>query len=381
MKKLHIFKSGKRTAMNGSTLEYSESMLQACAAAYDPKVHEAPIVIGHPRDNGPAWGWVNSLTADRSGLRAAPAQVDPTFAEMVDAGRFKKISASFYLPDSPANPKPGVLYLRHVGFLGAQPPALKGLDSVSFGEDEEGVVEFADMDWAVSSTSRLFSGIRDFFIEKFGLDAADKVLPSWQIDSLNDAARNPEPVSASFHEADPASVGSDPKPLPQENNVDKETQERIERENAELKRQLAARDAEDSKKRSDDRHAANVAFAEKLVSEARLAPRATNVVVALLDAVDDGNAPVEFSEGTTTQPLSEAFKSLLSTGVPVVDFGEVASKDRAGGKAPQSSATDDGFANFAESDLDADRLAIHRKATALASKENISYDAALSRCI
>ncbi|MCX9038489.1 peptidase [Citrobacter portucalensis] len=380
MKKLHIFKSGKRTAMNGSTLEYSEDMLQACAAAYDPKVHEAPIVIGHPRDNGPAWGWVNSLTADRNGLRAAPAQVDPTFAEMVDAGRFKKISASFYLPDSPANPKPGVLYLRHVGFLGAQPPALKGLDPVSFGEDEEGIVEFADMDWAVSSTSRLFSGIRDFFIEKFGLDAADKVLPSWQIDSLNDAVRSPEPVSASFSESDPASVGSDQKPLPQENDVDKETQERIERENAELKRQLAARDADDSKKRSDDRHAANVAFAEKLVTEARLAPRATSVVVALLDAVDDGNAPVEFSEGTTTQPLSEAFKSLLSTGVPVVDFGEFASKDRAGGK-DHPATTDDGFANFAESELDADRLAIHRRATALASKENISYDAALSRCI
>ncbi|MDL6388248.1 peptidase, partial [Escherichia coli] len=70
--------------------------------------------------------------------------LDPQFAEMVTDGRFKKVSASFYLPDSPSNPKPGVLYLRHVGFLGAQPPSVKGLKQVSFSEQEEGVVEFAD---------------------------------------------------------------------------------------------------------------------------------------------------------------------------------------------------------------------------------------------
>ncbi len=51
---------------------------------------------------------------------------------MVKAGRFKSRSASFYHPDNPNNPKPGVYYLRHVGFLGAQPPAVKGLKAVEF---------------------------------------------------------------------------------------------------------------------------------------------------------------------------------------------------------------------------------------------------------
>ncbi|MDL7720683.1 peptidase, partial [Escherichia coli] len=97
-----------------------------------------------PRTEDPAWGWVKALSLSGVDLMAEPAQLDPQFAEMVTDGRFKKVSASFYLPDSPSNPKPGVLYLRHVGFLGAQPPSVKGLKQVSFSEQEEGVVEFAD---------------------------------------------------------------------------------------------------------------------------------------------------------------------------------------------------------------------------------------------
>ncbi|MBF0186018.1 MAG: hypothetical protein HQM06_16735, partial [Magnetococcales bacterium] len=51
------------------------------------------------------------------------------------AGRFKKISASFYPPDSPNNPTPGLFALRHIAFLGAQPPAIKGLPDAKFADD------------------------------------------------------------------------------------------------------------------------------------------------------------------------------------------------------------------------------------------------------
>lgn len=146
MKRFPIFKPGKHTAMSGTTLDFNEAMLKAAVAAYDPSLHEAPIVVGHPKDNGPAYGWVQALSYNEATgeIEVDPAQVDEAFAEMVQAGRFKKRSASWYLPDSPANPKPGTLYLRHVAFLGAQPPALKGLRDVSFNEGEEGVVEFAE---------------------------------------------------------------------------------------------------------------------------------------------------------------------------------------------------------------------------------------------
>lgn len=201
MQTFEIMKRGKWTASGGQTLDFSEDMLKQAVDAYDPELHEAPIVIGHPKDNGPAYGWIKSLNYSEGVLTAEPVQVDAEFAEMVAAGRFKKRSASFYLPDSPANPKPGTLYLRHVGFLGAQPPAVKGLKDVNFSDNEEGVVEFADS-WAIAS---LFRRLREWMIGKHGIETADSVLPSYQVESLEAEARrpmeNPAPA-ASFNEAE-----------------------------------------------------------------------------------------------------------------------------------------------------------------------------------
>ena len=41
--------------MSGATIEFSEQDLQDIADSYDPKVHEAPLVVGHPKDKGPAY--------------------------------------------------------------------------------------------------------------------------------------------------------------------------------------------------------------------------------------------------------------------------------------------------------------------------------------
>ena len=99
-------------------------MLAEIAATYNKALREAPLTVGHPKDNLPAYGWVAKVYVNAEGnLAIDPEQVDPAFAEMVRAGRFKKRSASFYPPNAPHNPTPGRWYLRHVGFLGAQPPA------------------------------------------------------------------------------------------------------------------------------------------------------------------------------------------------------------------------------------------------------------------
>ncbi len=132
LKTIAIFRTGTHTAMNGETLDFTATDLAAMVAAYDVGRHEAPLVVGHPATNAPAYGWVKNVLLDGEVLYAEIHQVDPGFAEMVNAGRFKKISASFYIPESPNNPHPGVYSLRHVGFLGAQPPAIKGLPDAVF---------------------------------------------------------------------------------------------------------------------------------------------------------------------------------------------------------------------------------------------------------
>ena len=102
MNPIEIFRAGTHTDSHGTTLNFSESDVAAMAAAYDPALSEAPIVVGHPKADAPAWGWIKSLTAQAGRLYALPDQVDPAFAEMVRAGRYKKLSAALYGPTSPA---------------------------------------------------------------------------------------------------------------------------------------------------------------------------------------------------------------------------------------------------------------------------------------
>ncbi|MDE2579746.1 MAG: hypothetical protein KGL46_13145 [Hyphomicrobiales bacterium] len=143
---IEIFRAGTHKSTDGVERTFSEGDLQQIAAGYDKQVFEAPVVIGHPKINEPAWGWVDTLVVVGLVLRATLRDVDADFAEVVKAGRYKKISASLYEPGAHNNPKPGRWYLRHVGFLGAVPPAVKGLQSVAFGADAAGVVTFGAFD-------------------------------------------------------------------------------------------------------------------------------------------------------------------------------------------------------------------------------------------
>jgi hypothetical protein len=352
---IHIFKPGRHTAMGGATLDFSEADIQASAAAYDPAKHEAPIVVGHPKLDAPAYGWVQSLEALNDGLSATPHQLDPNFAELVTKGRFKKISASFYAPDAPSNPAPGVWYLRHVGFLGAQPPAVKGLKAVAFAEAEEGVVEFAD--WGQELNAGLWRRLREWLLAKFGEEAADQVVPNWEIESIRDEARQEAPAPAAL----PAFTE------PEESVVTPEEKAALDAELSSLKSKLAAAEAEKKAAAAARRHGEHTAFAEDIVKGGRLAPKHKAAVVAFLDFAD-GEAAVEFSEGDVKQSLASAFKTFIGELPKVVEFGELATKGKVQG---QGHAAD--VAEFAEKGADPDRLALHSRASALAAEKSIPY--------
>ncbi len=142
---IHLFRAGIHRASDGSLYTVTDTHLAASAAGYNPALHEAPLVIGHPKHAAPAYGAVGRLAFAAPDLYAHPCNVEPSFAELVRAKRFSRVSASFYVPSSPDNPKPGVYYLRHVGFLGAQAPALKGLKPVDWGEQKSGVIEVEEL--------------------------------------------------------------------------------------------------------------------------------------------------------------------------------------------------------------------------------------------
>ncbi len=158
---MEIFKTGRHTSANGITREWTEADLEKMAASYQPDSHEAPIVVGHPKSDAPAFGWIDQLKVVGRHLLAKPKQLEPQFAEMVRTGRFKKRSISVY-PDGT---------LRHVGFLGAQPPAIKGLKDVSFSDQDEETYEYQDVEDTMTELEKLQAALDK---EKAAREAAEK---------------------------------------------------------------------------------------------------------------------------------------------------------------------------------------------------------------
>lgn len=306
MKLLEIFKAGKHVDASGVTREFSESDLVASAAAYSPSLHEAPIVIGHPKHDDPAYGWVESVDVQGGSFLANPKQVDPAFAEAVKAGKYKKISASFYAPDSPSNPVQGVYYLRHVGFLGATPPSVKGMQPVNFGEAEEGVVEFAEvdfMDWDDMVIANLFSNLREWMISKFNIETADRVIPIYAIDELKMSAAK-----------------DDIKPEMPMDYSEGETVDFAEKEAA-----LAAREADIAKREAELTRIEFSEYTDRLIGEGKVLPHEKAKIVATLVTLSNASQVVEFSEGgeDKSESLLDTYKSSLEARQKQVDFNEI----------------------------------------------------------
>lgn len=341
MQSIHIFRPGTHVDSAGRERNFSEADLAASAAAYDPAKHEAPIVVGHPRHDLPAYGWVKSLSAGSDGLTADPTQVDAAFEEHVfKPGRFKKISASFFPPNSPSNPVPGVWYLRHVGFLGAQPPAVKGLRQVEFADGDEDIVtvEFGEISpWSLKF---FFQNLRDWFLVNQGQDAADKVVPAFLAEEMDMAARREAEENQQKQAG--ASVPQSPmfsEPNPEEDQPMSEAEKarlaELEAENATLKAQanqvqtqqaeFSEREQKLADKETAARHAEIEAFVADQVKAGRVLPAEQAGLVAFMETATTGDV-IEFAEAdhTVAKPAAEWLRGFVS-GLPKrVEFAELA---------------------------------------------------------
>jgi len=287
---IEVFRAGTRTADDGSVHTITAADLVASAAAYDPNVHEAPHTVGHPKHNAPAYGWIERFAVQDGVLQiAANKQVEPQFAEMVAAGRVKKRSISFYHPNDPSNPKPGIWYPRHVAWLGAQPPSVKGLKDVNFSEDDAaGAVCFSEPVIPVTTTP---------------------VTPQEPDDMNEELQKQLAKAQADLKAAQDAAVAA---------QADAATHKKA----ADAAQAQATSFAE---KARTERHAGFVSFAEAQVSAGKLLPKDKDMAVATLQALAD-SAPLEFAEGDTTRKVSPAqwLQDLISRALPAISFGEFA---------------------------------------------------------
>lgn len=341
---IQCFKPGTHLALSGAVLAFGEADLEATAQAYDPALHEAPLVVGHPTTDGPAYGWVGALQHLGGALEALPRQVNAEFAAQVNAGAYKKVSCAFWAPDAPGNPVPGVYYLRHVGFLGATAPAVKGLRTPQFAAGEAGVVEFSE--WDDVTNAGLWRSLRDWVLGKFGQEEADKAVPAYLVSSVEQGAQQELADARAAANADITAAPAFAAPLtrtpqPQETTtVDAKTAQTLTEENARLKQQLADQAAASRTKRLEMAHADSVAFADGLVAGARLAVGERDLVVATLDALaahaEDTGAVLMFGEGEAKAAVLPAMRQLLSQLPARADLGRVATQSAAAGTVEAS---------------------------------------------
>lgn len=142
----------------GDKGKYTTADLDEMVRNYDPNQHEAPLVLGHPENNAPAYGWAEAFKREGTTLLAKLKQVSPQLESWVDSGAYKKRSISFY-----SKPK---LMVRHIGFLGAMPPEVKGLADVKFAAGEFESIDFKEQESGMDITEirkSFVDALKEFF--------------------------------------------------------------------------------------------------------------------------------------------------------------------------------------------------------------------------
>ena len=345
------------------------------ASGYNPALHEAPIVVGHPTTDAPAYGWVARFVADEAGLHAAPAQLDPAFAEAVRAGRYKKVSISLYRPGAPNNPTPGHWYPKHVGFLGGAAPAVKGLRCVALADDDQALRVSLDLADSATVSPFVFGriadalrSVREWMIQRDDLDTANSLLPDHTIEAIRSEAARLQQTATSGPEPTDMSDPSMSTQTPTQTELTAREAALKTREEA-LNAQLAA--AEQQAAATEQQAAAE--YAEQLVAAGKILPRHATTVVDLLAALPRDSV-VSYSEdapGPASQiPARQVLQKIFDELAPSVDYSERTPRDTSA--AAQSIAVPAGY------QVDPTQAALHARVVAYAEKTGKPYDEALT---
>jgi hypothetical protein len=381
---IHAFIAGTHKTRLGQEVTIDAVDLSASAKAYNPELHEAPLVIGHPEGKAPAYGWIESCDVNGDNFFVTPKQVNPDFAELHNSGAFKKRSMSFYHPDNELNPVPGVWYPRHLGFLGAQAPAIKGLNGFEFGEGEgDGdilTVEFGEVEDRIEAG--MWRNLREWILAKFGKDDADSAVAGYDVDFLQAEAVRPKeqdkgeispaqsPTNAGFseHQAQTKSTNKEGDMTPEE----------IAAKQAELDAQQATLDAQAAEfseretaltEREEATHRTGCAdFVESLVDGGKVMPAQKDNLIEFMAGLEHVET-VEFSEGDETVKKSplQYMKDYLNAQPKFVDFGEHPAGDDANASFGVTVNVPAGY------EVNTEKAGIHAKAVAFAESNKVDY--------
>jgi len=343
---MELFRAGVQTDSAGRKRTFTEAELDEIIATYNPKEHEAPAVVGHPTDTAPAYGWVRKLW--RKGARLfGDVELIPEMVDAVRRGLFKKRSVSLYQPDHPQNPAPGKWSLRHVGFLGGQPPAVKGLADIAFSDDPD--AHRYDFSLPTKPKEEVMKLTPKEFLKKvFGVESPPEDL----VVDFGDLAA--KPAAPTFSEAEVA-----------------EREKKAAAEAAKKAKEEAALEfAEQQKKAEAERMRANHkaeigAFIDRGIETGKIAPAWKQAGLAeFMESLPSGVETVEFGESREQKRPIDWFKNFVEGLPKIIDFGEVAKREnKTGSPAAKLDA-------YTRETMKADKTLTYSQAFAQASAEH-----------
>lgn len=317
-----IFKIGTHSDSAGISHTYTEADLDTIAANYNPQHSEAPLVIGHPKTNEPAYGWVGEVKRFGNSLFAKAKSIVPEFEQAIKEGLFAKRSIALN-PDNT---------LRHVGFLGAVPPAVKGMQDLAFADEDKSetfeISEFADIekeDEVIIPDS-----------EAVPVEDEEEILP----ESVGDI-----PPQKTFSQTSAASTVV--------NTPSEDDSLRLQLQKLYVKQRIT--DFE-------------IFLNEKLIYGTITVPvkKALVKLVEVVSSVNFNESNLSntfcFADGTTTDPL-ETIKNLVN------ELPDLKLTKNFAEKGPEVSEDN----SFAEFNVDGEAFIMHNKILAVAKEKNISY--------
>jgi hypothetical protein len=332
---IEVFKAGTHTDSKGRTCTFTEGDLDQMVS--NLALGAAPAVLGHPKHNDPAYGWVKPEGAKRVGegdgasLFVKFSDVNPDFEKGVDSGAYRNRSVSV-VKDAEAGWK-----LQHVGWLGAAAPAITGLQPLDYSANVD-AYEFADQDdldvaWAIGDMADLLRGLREQIIADKGIEAADAAIPSWRIQSVTDtAARLRQSALAEPGEEPALNNPSFSQHTPQEGamsftqaDIDKAKADAKAEAEATATAQFAAKEAELNQLKAAQQGAAISAQINGWKAKGLVTPAEEPGLAEFMAAIEgDGAAEFSFTasdKSAAKKTPAQFFAEFMASRTPVVKLG------------------------------------------------------------
>lgn len=329
---VEVFRAGTHKDSKGRECSFTTGDLDQIIA--NTATEPAPAVLGHPKHDAPAYAWTAGMKREGDVLFAKFDHIHPAFESGVATGAYRNRSVSIYKDDTAG------WKLRHVGWLGAEPPAITGLKPVEFsaGVDAHEFSSGDDMQvaWALTDISGAFRRLRDWLIGDKGIDVADKVLPDYQVTSIADSAQRvrqsaieelsaeASPAPTLFTAPTPSSTKDIPMRFTQA-DLDRVAAETAARVKAETEAQFSAAQAELMRLQSEQQRTRITHQVEGWKAKGLVTPAESAGLVEFMASIETaGAAQFEFSAAggaADKKTPAEWFAEFMAARKPVVTIG------------------------------------------------------------